>query len=99
MLAPAWVYNVGTTSQLEVTPVVVGGIMYVTAVNECDALDAGTGRRIWQFKRARTKGLVGDAASGINRQCEQIKIISERRRKRVQIDAEQTDQWGQRILE
>ena len=66
-LAPAWIYNVGSTSQLEVTPVVVGGIMYVTAVNECDALDAGTGRRIWQFKRARTKGLVGDAASGINR--------------------------------
>jgi alcohol dehydrogenase (cytochrome c) len=66
-LSPVWMYNVGTTSQLQVTPVVAGGIMYVTAVNECDALDAGTGRRIWQFKRARTKGLVGDAASGINR--------------------------------
>ena len=66
-LAPRGSYNVGATSQLEVTPVVVGGIMYVTAVNECDALDAGTGRRIWQFKRPRTKGLAGDAASGINR--------------------------------
>jgi alcohol dehydrogenase (cytochrome c) len=66
-LAPTWMYNVGGTSQLQVTPVVVGGIMYVTTVNECDALDAGTGRRIWQFKRTRTKGLVGDAASGINR--------------------------------
>ena len=66
-LAPAWMYNVGTTPQLEVTPVVAGGIMYVAAVNECNALDAGTGRRVWQFKRPRTKGLVGDAASGINR--------------------------------
>jgi alcohol dehydrogenase (cytochrome c) len=66
-LAPVWMYNVGTASQLEVTPIVAGGIMYVAAVNECNALDAGTGRRIWQFKRPRTKGLVGDAASGINR--------------------------------
>jgi alcohol dehydrogenase (cytochrome c) len=66
-LAPVWMYNVGAASQLEVTPIVAGGIMYVAAVNECNALDAGTGRRIWQFKRPRTKGLVGDAASGINR--------------------------------
>jgi alcohol dehydrogenase (cytochrome c) len=66
-LAPAWIYPVTTGSQLEVTPIVVGGIMYVTAANQCDALDAGSGRRIWQFKRPRTKGLVGDAASGINR--------------------------------
>jgi len=66
-LAPVWIYNVGATAQLEVTPVVVDGVMYVAAVNQCDALDAGTGRRIWQFKRAPTKGLVGDAAGGINR--------------------------------
>jgi alcohol dehydrogenase (cytochrome c) len=66
-LAPAWMFTLADTSRLEVTPVVVGGIMYVTGANECDALDAGTGRRIWQFKRPRTKGLVGDAAGGINR--------------------------------
>jgi alcohol dehydrogenase (cytochrome c) len=47
--------------------VVVGGIMYVTTANECYALDAGSGRRIWHFKRPRTKGLAGDAAAGINR--------------------------------
>ena len=46
---------------------VVGGIMYVTTANECYALDAGSGRRIWHFKRPRTKGLAGDAAAGINR--------------------------------
>ena len=32
--------------------------MYVTAPNECFALDAGTGRQIWHFKRPRTKGVV-----------------------------------------
>src|SRR5215470_10828908 len=41
--------------------------MYVTAANECHALDAGSGRPIWDYRRPRTKGLVGDAASGINR--------------------------------
>ena len=41
--------------------------MYVTTANECHALDAGNGRRIWDYRRPRTKGLAGDAASGINR--------------------------------
>ena len=41
--------------------------MYVTAVNAACALDARTGRQIWQYSRPRTPGLVGDAASGINR--------------------------------
>ncbi len=63
----AWLYTLPTAQRLQVTPVVVGGVMYVTNVNEVHALDAGTGRRIWQYKRARTKGLAGDAASGINR--------------------------------
>ena len=66
-LAPAWVFPLAGSSRLEVTPVVVDGIMYVTSVNECVALDAGNGREIWRFKRPRTKGLAGDAAGGINR--------------------------------
>ena len=43
------------------------GIMYVTSANECYALDAGTGRQIWHYQRPRTKGLVGNAAGGVNR--------------------------------
>jgi alcohol dehydrogenase (cytochrome c) len=66
-LAPAWVYPMADASRLQVTPVVVEGVMYVTNVNECVALDAGSGRRIWRYQRERTKGLAGDAASGINR--------------------------------
>jgi alcohol dehydrogenase (cytochrome c) len=66
-LAPAWVFTLPGSSRLEVTPVVVGGIMYVTTANECYALDAGSGRRIWHYTRPRTKGLAGDAAAGINR--------------------------------
>ena len=66
-LAPAWIFTVPDASRLEVTPLVVGGVMYVTAVNESYALDAGSGRRIWNYRRPRSKGLAGDAAAGINR--------------------------------
>jgi alcohol dehydrogenase (cytochrome c) len=66
-LAPAWIFNFSGAARLETTPIVVDGIMYVTAVNECYALDAGSGRPIWHFKRSRSKGLAGDAAAGINR--------------------------------
>jgi alcohol dehydrogenase (cytochrome c) len=54
-------------ARLELTPVVVDGVMYVTSVNECHAIDAATGRRLWQYRRPRGRGLIGDAASGINR--------------------------------
>ncbi len=40
-LAPQWMATMPDGGQLQVTPVVVGGIMYVTAPNECVALDAG----------------------------------------------------------
>ena len=66
-LAPRWTYTLADASRLEVTPVVVDGVMYVTTANECHALDAGSGRRIWDYRRPRTKGLAGDAAGGINR--------------------------------
>jgi alcohol dehydrogenase (cytochrome c) len=66
-LAPRWMFTIPNTARLQVTPVVVGGVMYVTLANECYALDAGTGREIWHYQRPRTKGLVGNAAGGINR--------------------------------
>lgn len=67
-LAPRWMFAIpGAPRTLEVTPVVVDGIMYLTSVNEAYALDARSGREIWHYSRPRTRGLVGDAASGINR--------------------------------
>ena len=66
-LAPKWVFNVPGAARMEGTPIVVGGLMYVTVANECWALDAGTGREIWHFQRPRTRGLVGNASGGINR--------------------------------
>jgi alcohol dehydrogenase (cytochrome c) len=66
-LAPKWTFTIPDAARLEVTPIVIEGVMYVTAANEAYALDAGSGRRIWQYRRPRTKGLAGDAAAGINR--------------------------------
>ena len=51
-LAPQWMFTLPKAGGLQGTPVVVDGIMYVTAPNECYALDAGTGRQIWHFQRA-----------------------------------------------
>ncbi|MEZ5399879.1 MAG: PQQ-binding-like beta-propeller repeat protein [Bryobacteraceae bacterium] len=68
-LAPKWIFPIPGDSRraLQTTPIVAGGIMYVTAVNQAWGLDARTGREIWHFNRPRTSGLVGDAAGGINR--------------------------------
>jgi alcohol dehydrogenase (cytochrome c) len=67
-LAPAWMFTIRSAPRdLQGTPLVAGGVMYVTSVNEAFALDARSGREIWHYRRPRTFGLAGDAASGINR--------------------------------
>ena len=66
-LAPKWIFGLQNTPTLQVTPVVVDGVMYVTSANQCYALDAGSGRQIWHYQRPRTKDLVGNAAGGVNR--------------------------------
>jgi alcohol dehydrogenase (cytochrome c) len=62
-LTPRWMFTVPDVGSLQGTPIVVDGVMYVTAPNECYALDAGTGRRIWHFKRPRTKGVTQGGAN------------------------------------
>jgi alcohol dehydrogenase (cytochrome c) len=68
-LAPKWTFQMGGPRALQMTPLVVDGVMYVTAVNEVRALDARSGRQIWQYSQPQTPGLVptGDPAAGINR--------------------------------
>jgi alcohol dehydrogenase (cytochrome c) len=66
-MAPKWIFGLPNTPPLQVTPVVVDGVMYVTSANQCYALDAGSGRQIWHYQRPRTKDLVGNAAGGVNR--------------------------------
>jgi alcohol dehydrogenase (cytochrome c) len=65
-LQPKWIFTL-RGPRVQATPIVANGVMYVTYVNECFALDAGTGRQIWHYQRSRTVGLVGNAVSGANR--------------------------------
>jgi alcohol dehydrogenase (cytochrome c) len=64
-LGIAWMFTLPGAGQLQVTPVVVGGMMYVAGINECYALDAGSGRQIWHFARPRTPNL--STGGGANR--------------------------------
>ena len=66
-LAPKWMFPIPNARTVENTPIVVEGIMYISMANECWALDAGTGRMLWRYQRARTQGLGGNAALGFNR--------------------------------
>jgi alcohol dehydrogenase (cytochrome c) len=62
-LRAAWVFHPGNTQTLEVTPVVIRGMMYVTSANDVFALDARTGRVVWHYQRAVSSGLLDDAAA------------------------------------
>jgi len=62
-LRVAWVFHAGNSQNLEVTPVVVRGVMFVTSANNVFALDAGTGRTLWHYERPVSAGLLDDAAS------------------------------------
>jgi len=62
-LHAAWVFHPGNSQNLEVTPVVVRGVMYVTSANNVFALDARTGRALWHYDRPISSGLLDDAAA------------------------------------
>ena len=66
-LRAQWVFHVPNSSRLEVTPVVVDGIMFVTSANDAYALDAQTGRTLWHYARPVTEGLIDDASQHHNR--------------------------------
>lgn len=66
-LRAAWVFHAHNSDRLEVTPLVVNGTMFVTAANDVIALDAGTGRKVWQYSRPVSQGLIDDASGHLSR--------------------------------
>ncbi len=66
-LRAQWVFHSRAEGILEVTPVVVNGVMFLTASNDAYALDAQTGRVIWHYARPVSEGLIDDASGHINR--------------------------------
>lgn len=67
-LRPAWTYSIPYFG-LEMTPLVIDGVMYVTGPNQVYALDGRTGSEIWKYSRPRSvaSAISGDAAKGANR--------------------------------
>src|SRR2546430_10069252 len=61
-LRAQWVFHAPNSNSLEVTPVVLDGLMFVTSANDAYALDAQTGRVIWHYSRPVTEGLIDDAS-------------------------------------
>ncbi|MGB8099569.1 MAG: PQQ-binding-like beta-propeller repeat protein [Terracidiphilus sp.] len=66
-LTAQWVFHPHAVSPLEVTPVVVAGVMFVTSANDAYALDAATGKELWRHSRPVTEGLIDDPAQHHNR--------------------------------
>ncbi|HEV2500137.1 MAG TPA: PQQ-binding-like beta-propeller repeat protein [Terriglobia bacterium] len=50
-LGARWTFSIPVAGQLEVTPVVAGGLMFVTTGNNVYALDAYSGREVWHYRR------------------------------------------------
>ena len=66
-LRAQWVFHSRNAGTLEVTPVVMNGVMYITASNDVYALNSTDGRTLWHYSRPVSSGLVDDAAGHINR--------------------------------
>jgi len=66
-LAAKWVFRAQNEGVLEVTPVVVAGVMFITGSNDAYALDARTGTLLWHHARGVSSGLIDDASGHINR--------------------------------
>jgi glucose dehydrogenase len=62
-LRPQWGFHSGNSDRLEVTPLVVNGVMFVTSANDTYTLDARTGLVIWHHALPISKGLADFGAS------------------------------------
>lgn len=75
-LRPAWTYHTGelrgrTGKTIECTPIVIDGVMYVTTgYLRVVALDAATGKELWQFDPLKDHPFAHKPVSaGVNRGC------------------------------
>jgi alcohol dehydrogenase (cytochrome c) len=66
-LRAEWVFHARNSSRLELTPVVVNGMMFVTTANDASALDARTGLVVWHHSWPVSEGLIDDASGHLNR--------------------------------
>ena len=52
----AWAFQTGQTQQIKSTPILVNGVLYVTAPDNIWALDARTARQLWRYTYPANQG-------------------------------------------
>lgn len=67
-LQPAWIFHTGDQSgrsTIECNPLVIDGVVYLTTVTlKAVALEAATGRKLWEFD---PQSATGESTRGVNR--------------------------------
>ena len=67
-LRPVWVYQVEGSGEIETTPLVAEGVMYVTELEaRVTALDVRTGRPLWTYQHAMPEGVLNIGFGRTNR--------------------------------
>ncbi len=66
-LTRQWAFDTHSSGTVEATPLVVDGVMYLTASNDAFAIDAARGKPLWHYERPVTQGLIDDASGHISR--------------------------------
>jgi acido-empty-quinoprotein group A len=66
-LSLAWLYDLPGGGTVKGTPLQVGGVLYFTTPNHAYAVEARTGRELWHFNYARSRGgiLIGNRGAAI----------------------------------
>jgi alcohol dehydrogenase (cytochrome c) len=56
-LGLAWAFQTGRTESIKASPIVVNGVLYITTPDHIWAIDARSGRQVWQYTYPQNKGL------------------------------------------
>src|SRR5690242_16313451 len=64
-LVAKWVFHIDGAKKLEATPIVHGGLMYISNTNEIYALDARNGRKVWRYRAGNAQGTRVNRGSAI----------------------------------
>src|SRR3954468_3522368 len=57
-LAPRWTFQTNVIGNLEASPIVLGGVLYITGpLNNTWAIDAATGKALWSCRYTLPQGL------------------------------------------
>src|SRR5258708_30982684 len=67
-LGLAWAFQTGRTDQIKASPIVVDGVLYVTTPDHLWAIDARSGRQVWQYTYPENKGFhIGHRGAAVYR--------------------------------